>query len=304
VRRRPGGAALTAAGMVLVAAGAAGAAPCGALVCLQATAGARGDCVAQARDDFTAARSLCRERDPICVEACGWRREECRTDTGLSDRLAACDERLRQARVRCAARHPRGSARRRLCLDRAEGADARCRARARRRTLRARQRCDREIAVCIGVCGPGSPPGGSVVCRAEAARMLKSARASCVATAQAERSACLDKDGACVEDCHDARDGCTAPVQASLAAASLACTQQEEADAGACGGDASCTQAAEAKGLECRDTARSDAAPGLAACTSQYRQCIRACPAPGGGTSASAARAQGACTLAGEEARR
>jgi hypothetical protein len=304
VSRRSGAAVLTAAGAVLFAAGAAFAVPCGALVCLRAAAGGRGDCAAPARDDFTAARSLCQERDPICAEACAWRREECRTGVGFIQAEDACDERLRQARAKCVVRHPRGSVRRRLCLDRAQLADVRCRARVRRRTRRERRRCDREIVVCVGGCGPGSPPGGSVPCRAAAARMLKGALSACGATARAERSACLDKDGACVEDCSDAQDACTAPIQAALAAAMLACTDQERTDAAACGGDASCTQAAESTAWTCRETARSDAAPGLAACAQQYRQCVRACPAEADATPAPAARERSACTLSGAEALR
>jgi hypothetical protein len=297
-----------AAWVVLLAAGAVSGAPCGALVCLQAAAGARGDCAAEAEDDFTEAKSLCQDRAPVCVMACAWRREECRTAIGFVRGQEACDEELQRATAECIARHARGSVRRALCLDRAELAHVRCRARVRRETRRERRRCDREIVVCVEGCGPGSPPGGSVACRAEASRTLKSELAACAATARATRSTCLDKDSTCVQDCRAARDACSGPARASLASALVVCDTEERTAATACAGDATCVQSAESAGFACREAARAAASPALEACAGAYLRCGRDCPAPAaepavaGGTAA--ARARSACTLAGDGALR
>jgi hypothetical protein len=295
---------LTVIGTWLIGARAVVAAPCGALLCLRAAIGARGGCAAQAHDDFTVAKSLCADRDPICVSACASHHESCRTGVGLVPGLEACDDALRIARAECDVRHAGEPLRRALCLDRADLVHARCRARVRRETLRRVRRCNREIVVCITACGPGSPPGGSVPCRVEAARGLKAALAACGAEAAARRNACLAADQGCVEDCRAAYDTCTAPARTDSAAARAACDADELAGVAACGGDPACVPSAEANGFACREAARADAAPALRACAAAHRQCRRGCSGSADVDRLHALASEAGCTLAGDGASR
>jgi hypothetical protein len=242
--------------------------------------------VSSAVGAFQDALDECVERDAECVAACSAERQDCRDDTSLGPELAACDLELMLATQRCRDEFRPGSIRRGFCIDRARARGFRCRTRAVRSAKRELVACATAFVGCVEGCGPGSPPGGSDSCRAEARDTLDAARASCRTTFRVTKGGCLGKDITCVQDCVAAQDTCEAAPQASLDDAIAGCNAERNAGLAACrtanpdGGQAleDCEDAVWASAFACREAAVQAAAPGFAACTDAYIACVRACP--------------------------
>ena len=260
--------------------------------CLMAAQAGFHECTSSATGAFQDTLDSCLARDHECVQACRWQRQSCRDDTGLGTERAACAMQRMADTARCRERFALAPRRMRMhrasCIDRAQSKELHCRREARRRLRRALTRCDRAFHQCANACGPGQPPGGTPVCRAQGTAAFQAVVADCTQMFHVTANACLNKDGICIQTCSDAYDTCTAPTQATLNAALAGCTMQEAAAVAACqtanpGGGAAlqqCITAAQATAAGCRDTVLAAASPGVAACVPPYVTCVHACPPP------------------------
>lgn len=253
-------------------------------------AAARGDYV-ECRESATAAfvlgRQLCLGRDPACALTCTAREQDCGAATGIGPALEACLDQQQAAVSACRNRFPTGSKKVEQCTENARLAGFQCRNRARTGTAPELRRCRADFDVCADGCGPGEPPRGSRLCQRAARRARAAALAGCNQIANADKSACANKDATCVESCRDARTTCDAPARAALASAVAACEAGRRAAVAACktanpgGGSAldQCLETADTNAFLCRDAAGQAQAPAFAACVEQYVACVRACPA-------------------------
>jgi len=251
--------------------------------CLQTARAERRSCEAQAGASFLDGIDGCLERDHTCVNACRSQRQECREDTGADAQLLGCVDKTQQAKDQCRSKFATGSNKLESCIDQAQLAGFQCRKTVRRTFRGPLRACRRAFDPCAQACGPGTPPLGSRVCKAEERRTLEAARAECKTTFVATSRACVNRDGACIQDCAATRQACNAPTQATLDAARAACRTQEVAAIAACqaaGGSGleQCITTAQSDAFTCRDTAVDAAKPGFAACTQQHLGCVAACP--------------------------
>jgi hypothetical protein len=254
--------------------------------CLQAASGARAGCVATAAATLHDALDGCVELDPGCVAACRAQRQDCRDDTNLGAAVAACQPQEDIAKERCRSEFRAGSIRRAFCIDRARVRGFRCRRLSQRSVKRELGACDSAFVGCTDACPPGSPPGGSDNCRAEARDALDAARALCRTTFRVTTGGCLGKDITCVQDCVAARDVCEAPLRESRDAAIARCNGERDAGLTACrstnpdGGQAleDCEDAVWANAFACREAVAQAGLPGFEACATANASCIRGCP--------------------------
>jgi hypothetical protein len=254
--------------------------------CLEAARVDYVECRQGATETFEFEKQLCRDRDPACVEACAARQDDCAAATGIGPALEACLGQQRAAVADCANRLPRGSKKREQCIDNARIDGFQCRKRVRTGAAPELRRCRADFDVCADGCGPGEPPRGSRLCQLGARRARAMAVAACNQTANADKSACRNKDAACAESCRDARTECDAPARSALAAAIAACEGERRAAAAACQAANpvgsplldQCLESADTDAFICRDTATKAQAPAFAACVQQYVGCVRACP--------------------------
>ena len=270
----------------------AGAARGQCAACLRAAGAGFEECTSSATGAFQDTLDSCLARDHECVQACRWQRQSCRDSTGFGAELVACGMQRVVDTARCRERFalvPRKARMRRAsCIDRAQSKELHCRRESRRRLRRALAGCDRAFHHCASACGPGQPPGGTHVCRAQGTGAFHAVVADCTLTFHVTANSCLNKDGICVQECSDARGTCTAPTQATLGTALAACTTQEAAAVTAChaanpaGGAPfqQCVTGAQAAAADCRDVALAAAAPGVATCVPPYVTCVHGCPSP------------------------
>jgi hypothetical protein len=251
--------------------------------CLQTARAERRTCEAQAGASFLEGIDGCLERDHTCVNACRSQRQECREDTGADAELLGCVDQTQQAKDQCRSKFATGSKKLESCIDQAQLAGFQCRKAVRQTFRRQLRECRRAFDPCARACGPGVPPLGSRACKAEERQTLEASRAECNTTFLATSRACVNRDGACIQDCAATRQACNAPTQATLDAARAACRTQEAAAIAACqaaGGSGlqQCITTAQSDAFTCRDTAVDAATPGFAACTQQHLGCVAACP--------------------------
>ena len=251
--------------------------------CLETARQENRACIAAAKERFLDGIDGCVERDHTCVNACRSRRQECREDTGPRAELLGCDSQTQQAKDRCRSKFTTGSRKLERCIDRAQLASFECRRTVRRAFRRPLRECRREFDPCAQLCGPGMPPLGSKLCRAEERQARRASVADCKTTFVATSRACAQRDGACIQACADTRQTCAAPTQATLDAALAACRTAEAAAVAACestgGADLEqCITMAQADAFTCRDNAVEASGPGFAACTEQHLGCVAACP--------------------------
>lgn len=256
--------------------------------CLEAARGDYRECRQAANAALLLERQLCLGRDPACVRACAAREQDCGDATGIGPAIEACLGQERAAVSACRTRFPLTESKKiEQCIDNARIAGFQCRNRARTGTAPELRRCRADFDACADGCGPGEPPRGSRLCERDARLARSAAVAACNQTANADKSACANKDATCVESCHDARDACNEPARAALASAIVACDAERRAAAASCeaanpGGGAvldQCLENADTAAFLCRQAASRAQEPAFAACVQQYVGCVRACPA-------------------------
>jgi len=253
--------------------------------CVEAARQAYRECRRDAAGTLVTSRVLCRQRDLTCVQACLEGQASCMQATGFGAALQTCLSDGVAAAQKCLTRFTRQPKKRKQCVDQAQLQTFQCRNQARRSRRQELARCAVTYRRCAQPCGPEEPPAGSRLCLAQALQANEQAVATCNQVANADTSACLAKDAACVQTCRDARTACITPLQNAIDAAIESCEATRRAAVATCE-DATppgpqrdaCIQSADSAAFVCRDGVRESQAPGLAQCTTTYIGCVRSCP--------------------------
>ncbi len=126
--------------------------------CMQDAKAQRGECYAACDEDFTIARDICRNIDPVCAAGCRTELGNCRAPiiTALESCVDACRAQLETERAAC----PRKGRARGFCIDRAQIRAFLCRdeCRADLQVRSGLNACRAAYRTCMNGCGIPTEP--------------------------------------------------------------------------------------------------------------------------------------------------
>jgi hypothetical protein len=251
----------------------------GAGPCIVAAKGQYVEAIKACKETMQESKDACLNRDHDCVEVCRDTRYQCVVDTGLAAAVAVCNTQRDTDIHNCVATWAAGTHERDLCIDNAQVAAFMCRDDARDTRTDALLLCRTDFRTCAKACGPADPPVDSAACKKAAVAGLKVCKASAREDFQLNKDVCRGLGHTCVEQCRAQRAACVDLV--GLDDAIAACNATRDGAIQTCKNNNppgtaqdDCIDQVQVIAFQCRDQAREDAQPGLAACASAFQACV------------------------------